>query len=229
MRILVAVALLAGPVWAQAQSKDIGQGPHRMEIMLQKLDGREWKTVDPGLVFAQNDRVRFHFRTNFDGYLYVMNRSTSGKYEQLFPREETGEDNRITANTEYTVPATQTVFRIGGPAGHEIIYWMVSPVKLNDGGGQKYKPLPPPPPSDDNPPKNMTPRCDDGIFRARGECVDSSAGPQKVAGDETVPQNLAGAARPRDLLFMRKEKSTVVASTVPLTGPVIYEFRLAHK
>ena len=40
--------------------------------------------------------MRFRFRTNFDGYLYVTNLGTSGKYEQLFPRQETGQDNRIT-------------------------------------------------------------------------------------------------------------------------------------
>jgi hypothetical protein len=228
MRSLLITALALAPLGGWAQSQSLSQGPHRMEIMLERMDGGKWKTVDPGLVFAQNDRVRFHFRTNFDGYLYVMNRSTSGKYEQLFPRDETGQDNRISADTEYTVPATQTVFRIAGPAGHEVIYWMVTPVKLTDQGAPKYKPLPPPP-NDGRPPQNMTPRCDNEIFRARGECVDSSAGPQGVGGEEAVPQNLAGAARPRDLLFQRKEKSTVVSSMKPLTGPVIYEFRLAHK
>jgi hypothetical protein len=39
----------------------------------------------------------------------------------------------------------------------------------------------------------------------------------------------AGAATPRDLLFLRQDKTTVVASQVPLTGPIVYEFRLAHK
>ena len=61
------------------------QGAHRMEMMLERLDGDTWRAIDPGLVLAQGDRVRFKFRTNFDGYLYVMNQSTSGKYEQLFP------------------------------------------------------------------------------------------------------------------------------------------------
>jgi hypothetical protein len=199
-----------------------------MEILLERMDGSKWTTVDPRLIFAQNDRVRFRFRTNFSGYLYVMNRSTSGKYEQLFPREETGQENRIAAGKDYVVPATDTLFRIGGPPGQEIIYWLVSPVELN-GGGPKYKPLPPPPHPDQRPPKDMTPRCDDSIFRARGECVDSSAGPRGIAQGEKLPENLAGSAQSRDLIFMRNQGKTVVASAVPLTGPVIYEFRLAHK
>jgi hypothetical protein len=211
-----------------SQPESMSQGPHRMEILLERMNGGKWTTVDPQLIFAQNDRVRFRFRTNFDGYLYVMNRSTSGKYEQLFPREETGQDNRITAGKNYLIPATQAVFRIGGPPGQEIIYWLVSPVELSD-GTQKYKPLPPPPPPDQRLPKDMVPRCDDTIFRARGECVDSSAGPRGITQGETLPKNLAGAAQPRDLIFMRNQSTSVIASAVPLAGPIIYEFRLAHK
>ena len=187
--------------------------------------------MDPGLVLAQNDRVRFRFRTNFEGYLYVLNHSTSGKYEQLFPREETGVNNRIAAGQDYNVPATEALFRIAGPPGSEIVYWLVSPVALGDGGSAPYVPLPPPPPQDKRLPQNLTPRCDDEIFRARGDCVDSSAGPQGISPGESMPQNLAGAKNltPRDLLFLREQGTSVVASPLRLKGPIIYEFRLAHR
>jgi len=199
-----------------------------MEITVQRLEHGVWKQVDPGLVFARNDRVRFHYRANFSGYLYVTNRSTSGKYEQLFPREETGEDNRIVAGKEYTVPATEAVFRIAGPAGHELIYWLASPVALTTDAAKPGSQLPP---VSKPRPEDLLPRCDDAIFRARGECVDSSAGPQGVGEGEKLPEGIAGigAATPRDLLFLRREKTTVVASPVPLTGPIVYEFRLAHR
>src|SRR5262245_25942941 len=104
---------------AFAQSQTMSRGAHRMELMLERLDNNNWHGIDPGLVLAQGDRVRFRFRTNFDGYLYVTNLNTSGKYEQLFPRQETGENNRVSAGQEYKVPATSTVFRIAGPAGYE--------------------------------------------------------------------------------------------------------------
>jgi hypothetical protein len=201
-----------------------------MEIVLQRLDHGAWVTVDPGLVLAQDDRIRFRFHTNFEGYLYVMNHGTSGKYDQLFPGEETGQENHIGAGQDYLVPATQSAFRIAGPAGHEIVYWLVSPVKLAGSSAPKYTPLPPPPPPD-KAPDDLTPRCDDEIFHARGECVDSSAGLQAIANGETLPKNLAdaGAGTPRDLLFQRRQNTAVVSSVVPLTGPVVYEFRLAHK
>jgi hypothetical protein len=210
---------------AAPQSRTMTEGAHRMEIMLERLDGTAWHTIDPGLVLQQGDRVRFRFRTNFEGYLYVMNQSTSGKYEQLFPREETGQDNRITANKEYQVPSTSTAFRIAGPAGHEIVYWLVTPARLTDGAP------PPRPPSTPAKPLTLIPRCDDTLLKARGDCIDTSAGPKLVPRGEPLPDNLAAAADQgrRDLLFMRQKDTAVIASTEPLTGPVIYEFRLAHR
>jgi len=227
---LVLVLALAG-VPGISQTQTHTQTGHRMEIAVQRLENGVWKLVDPGLVFDRNDRVRFRYRANFAGYLYVVNRSTSGNVEQLFPREETGQDNRIAAGKEYAIPATDTIFRIAGPAGHELIYWLASPVELTKDAARLAPDKPPLPPVSKPRPDDLIPRCDDAIFRARGDCVDRSAGPQGVTKGEQLPQALAGAgdAAPRDLLFLRQDQTTVVSSPVPLTGPVIYEFRLAHK
>ena len=239
MRLLVAVALAVGvaecaagqakPPVPRPQTQSLARGAHRIEITHERQQGEGWRAVDPGLVLESGDRVRFRFRANFDGYLYVMNQGTSGSYTLLFPREETGRENNIRAGKEYLVPATEAWFRIAGPPGHDIVYWMVSPVAL-PGQQPVYKPLPPPPKTPP-PPANLLPRCDDAIFRARGECVDSSAGPKKVPGKEALPENLAhvpGAAS-RELIIMRQENQAVVSSPAPLTGPIVYEFRLAHK
>ncbi len=224
----ISLALLfLGAAWGQ--TKTLSQGPHRMEIMVERLTSGAWQAVDPGLVFASGDRVRFRFHTNFDGYLYVMNWSTSGKYEQLFPREETGRDNRVRPGREYMVPATEAAFRIAGPPGHEVVYWMVTPAEVSD-GHPEYKPLPPPPPKEL--PTNIIPRCDDAMFRSRGECIDTSAGPKLTARGEALPDNLAPLAKgldQRELVVVRQKNASVVASPVPLTGPVIYEFHLAHR
>ena len=75
------------------------------------------------------------------------------------------------------------------------------------------------------------PRCDDTIFKARGECVDGSAGAKGVRPEEKLPDNLSGVpgASSGQLMFIRDQDVSVVASPEPLTAPVIYEFRLAHK
>ena len=222
---LAAIASCAFAVLAPLRAA--GDGPQRMEIMLDRMESGAWQAIDPGLVLEQADRVRFRFRTNFDGYLYVMNQSTSGKYEQLFPREETGQDNRIAAGKEYQVPATNSVFRIAGPAGHETVYWLVTPARLTD-GPPRYAPIPP---GQKTAPPALLPRCDDAILRSRGDCIDTSAGPRLVPRDVPLPKNLAGAApqSPQNLVFLRQKDSSVISSPVPLTAPVVYEFQLAHK
>lgn len=220
------LALCTLPMFSQVQPHS---GPHRMEITLERFDSNKWKVVDPRSILAQNDHVRFRFRSNFDGYLYVMNQATSGKYEQLFPHADTGNNNQIVAGRDYTIPASDRAFRMAGPPGHEIVYWLVNPVALLENGVPEHVPLPPPPSPDKRLPFNLTPRCDDETFRARGDCIDNTAGPRGTS--TPLPQNLVGvgALTPRDLLFMRKQNTAVVASRVPLTGPIIYEFRLAHR
>jgi hypothetical protein len=225
MNRFLALGLLA--VGAFAQSRTMTQGAHRMEITLERLDGGTWRSIDPALVLAQDDRVRFRFRTNFDGYLYVMNQSTSGRYEQLFPREETGQDNRISSKREYQVPATSTAFRIAGPPGYETVYWLVTPARLTDAPPRLTAP---PQPSPAKTP-TLIPRCDDAVLHARGDCIDHSAGPKLVPRSADLPQNLASQAdsAQRDLLFIQQKDTAVIATSAPLTGPVIYQFRLAHK
>jgi hypothetical protein len=226
---LLSVAALAGGLLAlpvAAQKASLQRGPHRLEIVLERFDASGWQKIDAGLVLNQNDRLRFRATANFDGYLYVMNQGTSGDYSRLFPREDTGQQNEVKAGKEYQVPATEGVFRITGPPGHEIVYWMISPVEL--GAQPQYAPLPPPPDKNSVPP-NLIPRCDDTILRARGDCVDTSAGPRPV-NDRHLPQNLAQVPKTGgdDLLFVQKEGSSVVSAPPALEGPVIFEFRLAH-
>jgi hypothetical protein len=225
LNLLLAAYLLALPTVAQKASLE--RGPHRLEIVLERLDASGWQKIDPGLVLKQNDRVRFRATANFDGYLYVMNQGTSGDYSRLFPREDTGQQNKIRAGKEYLVPATEGVFRITGPAGHEIVYWMISPAEL--GARPHAAPLPPPAGSQTAPPE-LLPRCDDTIFRARGDCVDTSAGPRAVSDESRLPENLAQVPKANgdELLFVQKEGSSVVSAPPALQVPVIFEFRIAH-
>jgi hypothetical protein len=212
---------------AYPQTRKMAQGPHRMEITLERYELGTWHAIDPSLVLAEGDRLRFRYRTNFDGYLYVTNQTSSGNYEQLFPLQETGQDNRITSGKEYQVPATSADFKVAGPPGYEVVYFLVTPSKLS-GAPPRVEPVPP---DFKTTPPVLTPRCDDTIWRSRGDCIDHSAGPNLVPRGAELPQNLAQAADEgrRDLLFMRQNDKAVISSPVPLTGPVIYEFRLAHK
>jgi hypothetical protein len=203
-----------------------GADPQRIHVVVQRENTAGWVDVNPATVFDAGDRLRFHLSAGFAGYLYVMNQGTSGSYELLFPRSDTGNENRIEAAKEYTVPASQGWFNVSGPAGQDVIYWLISPLELSP----QYRKLPPTPKSPALP-SSLKPRCDDTIFKARGECLDTSAGVKPVKPGEKLPPNLEGAAgaTPRELLFMQEPGGAVLSLPQPLTGPVVYELRLAHR
>ncbi len=227
MKPLLILLAVSCSLAAQGPGPD-ASSPRRIEIALERQEGGLWRAVDPGFVFEKGDRVRFRFRANFDGFLYVMDYGTSGRYSLLFPREETGKENRITSGREYPIPATEAWFRIAGPPGHDIVYWMVSPLALaNEDAGFPIPALP----KAGRPVKTLLPRCDDSIFRARGECIDSSAGLRNIPDGEELPENLKDIPRmdARELVIVRKEQNSLVFTSAPWTGPVICQFRLAHK
>jgi hypothetical protein len=196
------------------------QDARKIRIVLERLQNSTWKEVDPGLVFDQGDRIRFRVTTNFDGYLYVVNYGTSGKYSVLFPSADAGSDNKIVNGEPHQIPSGSAIFRVAGPAGQEIVYWMVSPIPLPNSGSI-------PVPQKPKEPAILMPRCDDNLLRARGECIDSSAGVRDLQTGE--PEELDAAGKPADLTFLREDKKSVVATTGPAQGPMVYEFRISHK
>lgn len=212
LRVLTSCVLTAA--LAHGQSVPATTGSQRLDITLERREVRKWNVVPPGLVFHKDDEIRFRVRPNFDGYLYVMNYGTSASYTKLFPREETGLDNQIKAGMEYIVPATKTAFRIDGPPGYDVVYWIVSPLSLDDSSPLTKRPF-----KEIEPLKQLTPRCDDTLFRARSLCIDSSAG----------PRNIITQATSRDLVIIQEKEHSVVSSPTPLHGPVTYEFRVAHQ
>jgi hypothetical protein len=218
-------------IWVVAALAQTSQDT-RMEITVEKKAGGHARVMDPGHVFDPGDLVRFRFKSNLRGYLYVLDRSTSGNDTLLFPTAESGTDNRIERSRDYLLPATANGwFEIKGPAGYEVVYWVVSPVEFPAPAKAAGASIPAPPSPPGELPPGMTPRCDDTIFRARGDCVDVSAGAKPVEKSGTLPDslpNLSGTAA-RELVFIRKQNSSVIAAVGQLDGPVIYEFRLAHK
>lgn len=200
----------------------------RIEIIVERNERGAARRVDPNQVFSTGDLVRFRFRATFNGYLYVMNHGTTGSFTLLFPREETGTMNRVEAGREYLVPMTENGwFRLDGPPGHEIVYWLVSPVRLSDDG--RAMPVPKLPAPALNP--SMTPRCDDTIFRVRGECIDHAAGLKPVEKDAPLPENLAPFSRAaaRELTFVKSNRSAAVSVNDDSEEPFLYTLRLAHR
>jgi len=110
MRFAVILACLPC-LWAQE--------PQRIRVTVERMDSAGWVTVNPAHVFESGDRIRFHFNASFAGYLYVTGHGTSGGFELLFPREDTGRENKIEAGKDYVIPASEGLFRVTGPPGHD--------------------------------------------------------------------------------------------------------------
>ncbi len=235
-RHFICAALLILCIASSASSSGLfAQTPHTQITVERQVKGGV-QVTSPQHVFHAGDLVRFRFKSSFDGYLYVMDQSSSGKYVVLFPAKDAPEANRIARDREYIIPATSDAwFRVDNPPGYETIYVVISPGRLEKAAGSDHpqnpvQPLPaaPPPPSA---PAELLPRCDDAVFRARGECIDVQAGPRPVGKDDVVPSQLPAvpAASPRDITVINKEDTTVVAPASGVDGPLIYQFRLAHR
>lgn len=204
--------------------------PQKMEIILEQQVGGAGRAVNPQHVFRAGDLVRFRFRASFDGYLYVTDHASSGKYLKLFPGEKAGADNRIIRGHEYLIPATNgSWFRIDKPAGYETVFFTVTPSRLGEKASQTPQPPVLAPPPAQPLPADMLPRCDDGIFRARGECLDDNAGASALSPNETSPGgSAAGGLTSREIVVIRKTDSSVVAPATDGDTPIVYQFRIAH-
>lgn len=78
--------------------------------------------VDADTLFHAGDRIRLGLEANTDGYLYVVNRGSSGTWKLLFPSPEIqGGDNRIKKRVKYEIPSGYT-FTFDEQAGVEKLF-----------------------------------------------------------------------------------------------------------
>lgn len=213
---------------AYPQPPKSGAAKTLLDIVLEKKTSTGTEQMRQEHVFDPGDIIRFRLASRYNGYMYVMDQGTSGKFSTVFPSVETGSDNRLTAGSDYLVPTSSDGwFKIEGPAGFDVLYFLLSPVAIappSSATGRNQSSTAPGPLS------SLKPRCNDAIFKARGECMDSSAGPSALPPDAVLPapmRPMAGSAS-RDLIFTRDGDETTVASNAGSTAPVIYTFRLAH-
>jgi hypothetical protein len=214
MRVLLGIVLTALAAFPQS--------PQKLEITVEKRESGAWKVMDPGHVFQEGDQLRFRFKSDQPGFLYVVNLGSSGEQVTLFPSDQAGMDNQITPGQEYMIPSTDGAFRITGPKGYDTVYWVMSPVRI--GEPTRYRPLPRPP-SPGKVPLSLQPRCDDTILNARGECVDPGAGLRPNRNPNLVA---------RELFFIRKGEQSIVSVPPPADSnvaaePINYVFRIAHQ
>ncbi len=223
---LALLLLIAG--WADEPAKP----ETRTEVKIEKQAAGKPVPMSPQHVYASGDMIRIRFRTNSDGFLYVVNRDTKNQLTVLFPRDETGRDNQVHAGTEYVIPSTADGwFRIQGEPGYDTAYFVLSPTDLTMPGKPTASETTRTPLTAEPPLSTLRPRCDDALFRSRGECMDSDSGARGLAPAEKVPTGVTsdGKMISRDLTFIRKPDSTVILAKPSTDSYVVYEFRIPHQ
>jgi hypothetical protein len=204
---------------AQAASPNVPA----LEIALEQQVGGKPVPMPPTHVFDTGDIIRFRVTSRFDGYIYVMDQGTSGKFATAFPSQTAGSDNRIHLGQSYLIPSTvDGWFQVSGPAGFDVLYFLLSPEPiLTPAAASLAAP---------GAISSLKPRCNDAAFRARGECLDVTAGPAPLPRDAPLPAPLAplAGAASRDITVTRKKDGVTITSEGSKTAPVIYTFRLAH-
>ncbi len=234
--VLWALALILS--FADEPAKPAPQS--RSEVVVEKQDGAKATPMSPQHVFTSGDLIRIRFRTNSDGFLYVVNRDTKNRLTVLFPTDDAGRENQVRAGVDYIIPSTSDGwFRVEGLPGYDTTYFVVSPTDLR----ASAKPTEPAPaaktaesdpvataPSSE-PESTLRPRCDDTLFKARGECMDSNSGVRNLSPAEKLPSGVSSQGKPiaRDLTFIRESQSTVILSKPSTDRLVIYELRIAHQ
>ena len=225
---IIRVAMLASWVLAPCRAADVTA--RSVDVAVEHSKNGAWTGVDLQNVFRPDDQIRFRFRANFGGFLYVLNLTSRGEYMWLFPQGETGVDNRIEAKREYLIPATNGAFRIPPDAGYDRVYWIVSSLQLpalpripNRGevAGERPRVRPESP---------LLPRCKDGPLKARGVCLDDEAGVQRLQSAGDVPAQLPFNVE-TDLLkqFTIRQDPAAARVNGPDTGPFVYQLVVAHR
>lgn len=211
---------------------------HKLDLWIEQKRSNSVSVMDPTHVFARGELVRFRLKSEVNGFLYVIDQGSSGNFKQLFPSDELIQNRRLTAGKEYSVPPDESGwFKIEDPPGYDTVYVLISPVDLG-----KRLPRNKPGaavPSEDlgkanedtSAPSSATPRCDDELFRARGECLDSAAGVRVLDSTESLPKMFPRipATSTRDLVIVNDSKDISISSSEPFEGPSIYQLRIAHR
>ncbi|HEU4389259.1 MAG TPA: DUF4384 domain-containing protein [Blastocatellia bacterium] len=81
--------------------------------------------VDPSRDFRQGEEIQVKFRSNFDGYAYVVNVTPGGRKRLLFPCARL-RNNRITVGMENVLPSATHGFVFDAEAGTETLMVVMS-------------------------------------------------------------------------------------------------------
>jgi hypothetical protein len=220
---LCVLSICACPVRAPAQSSPDANSTLALRVSLELKNDDRWQRVDPKTVFHNGDAIRFRFVTSLGGFLYVINRSSDGEMSWLFPQSREGQKGHVEPGPDYLIPGTNGSFVVGGRAGFDTTYWILSPAPMD----MSEAALPAP----GIQPSTLEPRCRAETLKARGLCTDERAGPRPFTPNGQASPMGVLERKPlvsRELKFQSNTDSTRISVAGPRSGVIVYEFLIAH-
>jgi len=100
--------------------------PLGLRYSILKREGSGSTEMDPDTVFHSGDKIRLRIDVNTSGYLYIINRGSSGNWNPLFPSAKIANgDNHVEKGIEYEIPPGY-VFTFDEQAGTEKLFVVFS-------------------------------------------------------------------------------------------------------
>jgi hypothetical protein len=96
--------------------------------LLRRGAARTFDEISPDATFRAGDLVRISVTSNQRGYLYIIQKGSSGEWTPLFPDPQiSGGDNLVAPETRYEVPGKPgEAFRIEGQPGEEKVFILLT-------------------------------------------------------------------------------------------------------
>jgi hypothetical protein len=98
------------------------------KITIELMRGGKLNFVKPDYKFRSGDKIRLRLKTNFEGYITVLNLGSSGNVNLLYPVN--GRDNFVTPTTDYQIPGDDGWIVFDNTTGTEIVSVIMSEDEL---------------------------------------------------------------------------------------------------
>lgn len=95
-----------------------------LRVVIYQISANGIIAVDPRKQFKSGDRFKLNLKSNFDGYLYVINVEPGGDYRLLFPLAQSRR-NTVRADQSYYIPAASE-FQFTDEPGLELLQILMS-------------------------------------------------------------------------------------------------------
>jgi len=107
-----------------AHARDSKRGRPGVKITIELKRGEKMQKVPLNYSFRAGDKVKFHFETNFNAYVKIINIGSTGALQLLYPYS--GANELVTRTKDYAVPQGDLWFEFDRNPGTERLTFVFS-------------------------------------------------------------------------------------------------------